>query len=267
LFQGTVSAATQQTFWSNLPSVIINSPYSNGQICYTVIPAVSIPPFFSFSGVDECIASYNIEMAIAMGTTSGIWDRDQIGQLSNLMHMEIFDLIGAVLNEYTPYNSSSYYKNMLNLATDCCYFTAEPTQEFAKKTHFWSQCYDFNGYHGDDQNILVDGMDYMLMYNLYRLAFPNLLNVPIYKSNACSCNPDFNILSNQTILSTSWSYTNTRKSLKFKEINIDLPDYLNHSLTVAYNGALNADFELVVCNNSLINIESRYIKRRADKYF
>ena len=204
---------------------------------------------------DNLDRSYNVYLALDLAAMSGTWDHAKVDQLATAWHMEVFELMDAVLNNKTPSHPQSYYQNILASAP------CEGPYNFhdALGTHTadprWNTSSIWFG-HTDplpgEPYGEFNGNDYMMLYNLYQIEFKSAASLPEYKDNACRCgsNPKININQSANILINS--ITIPRRFPAYMNIDIPLKEFLVNDLTVKSGKQLNLETDLVVCNNSTL---------------
>lgn len=127
---------------------------------------------------------FNLNMILKLAAASGTWTPQFLGQNSVLFKKEIYDLAGAVLNGYTPYTDTAYWNPILNSAP-CglsCYIEPNPFYNdpscndvegwrFNNRWDNYIKSKDGDPTGSDNTDGYHNSIDYMLAYNLYRLAF------------------------------------------------------------------------------------------------
>lgn len=267
-------------FWESLQEVTdILSPNTLGTnkpyFCISTSTSVFDIASAYLGGSEEkqiCFKSYNTFMALQLAAITGTWDHNKVAQISENWHMEIFDLMYAVLNNTTPIHPQSYWENILNSApcqgpynnrrfdsNGLPIYDSDPGGWFENTR--WAGAvlpspYTFGEYNGND---------YMLLYNLYQLAYKNTAALPEYEDISCPCeqSKEYSHKINNNITSSpsgsttlSAPVTVGRKFSDYLNFDVKIKEYLIYSLDVINNLNLNVETDLVVCNNSTLKPHS-----------
>jgi hypothetical protein len=213
------------------------------------------------------------QMICWLGAASGTLSGTNYATMVDSFSMPWFELLDCVFNRYSaqqdkffgPYNKDrNFYKNLLSIA-DCSGPRKQPNADtlspFNKPSVFSLPTVEYSTRVKGDYN----GMDYMLMYNMYRMVFPDSL--PAYIPNACPCNNNTTKVL-ETIGTGTGKYghslkTNVETFFRFpeyKRYSIDIPEYANHAIDVgdslpsASLKVLKINGDLTICNNSKMQI-------------
>ena len=214
-------------------------------------------------------SDFNKYMTILFASISNTWNGTQIHDHGAPYGMLSPELIHAVLFDESPPNSDpNFYKSYLDNAP------CEGPSEYA--SNGWNHPQRWSSPNTTRLGF-YNGMDYMLFYNLFRLKFesdyPNNFT-PYSNKNACPCtfttpieginktfgstqiiedNISNNILLNQITIAPV--FLNGSQN-DYAEKGISVSDYLSHNLTIQNTGKMTVLTELVVCNNSTLEIQN-----------
>ncbi len=216
--------------------------------------------------VQICFASYNTFMALQLACMSGTWEHQIVSNIGENWHMEIFDLLYAVMNDRNPIHPKSYWENLLNSAPCKGPYNYKYKDSNGNTIHD----YDPNGWYDNTRWAGAiapspytfgefNGNDYMLAYNLYRIAFADQLAEEEYTDISCPCENSPKLQAN-TNVSTNTLINNTTVKRKFATdyipIGIKLKEYSINYLQIPANKQLDVQTDLVVCNNSTFEIKN-----------
>ncbi|MBN8695459.1 MAG: T9SS type A sorting domain-containing protein [Bacteroidetes bacterium] len=216
--------------------------------------------------VQLCFASYNTFMALQLASMSGTWDHQIVSNIAENWHMEIFDLLYAVMNDRSPIHPKSYWENFLNSAPCKGPYNYKYKDINGNVIHD----YDPNGWYENTRWAGAiapspytfgefNGNDYMLLYNLYRIAYGDQLSLDEYTDISCPCENSPKLQAN-TNVSAQTLVNNTVVKRKFANdylpIGIKLKEFSINNLQIPSAKQLDVQTDLVVCNNSTMKIKN-----------
>jgi hypothetical protein len=198
---------------------------------------------------------YNVNLSLLLATMSGSWSQNNVKRIADMWHMEIFDLMYATLNNTTPLHSQQYWENLLNSAPCVGPYNFKDNNGNFNYDPIWFDTNKWNGH--TDATVSTtfgefNGNDYMLLYNLYQLAYRNVAQLPEYSDNSCQCTSSPNIIQSGGVLTNS--LTLNRRFPDYLDVQIALKEYLVEDLSVPNGNFLNVETDLVVCNNKTLLI-------------
>jgi hypothetical protein len=205
--------------------------------------------------------SFNVNLSLLLASTSGTWTHDNVSRIADKWNMQVFDLLYSVLNNSTPKHTKSYWENLFS--------SAPCIGPYNKRDQSNIHQYDLNGWcnpnrwNGDLYPGFTygefNGNDYMLAYNLYRIAFADQLAEEEYTDVSCPCENSPKLQANMNV-STNTLINNTTVKRKFAAdympIGIKLKEYSINYLQIPANKQLDIQTDLVVCNNSTFEIKN-----------
>ncbi|MBL7883183.1 MAG: hypothetical protein JNL69_03895, partial [Bacteroidia bacterium] len=232
--------------------------------CVTIYePVANIPHPLGNEPINVCFKSFNMFMMLQLASMTGTWSHSKVSEISENWHMEIFDLMYAVLNNTTPIHPKSFWENILNSAPCQGPYNIRLTDSSLAVI---SHNYDPNGWFENTRWAGAvtpsattfgefNGNDYMLLYNLYRIAYANQLTQTEYTDISCPCENSPKLEAN---ISAGVLQANTNVKRKFANdylpIGIKLKEYSIHPLTVPAQKELTVETDLIICNNSNLTI-------------
>lgn len=210
------------------------------------------------------------QMICWLGAASGTFSGSGYSNLVDTFGMPWFELLDCVLNRYSaqqdeflgPYNKDrNFYRNLLDSAA--CEGNKKESSEgihfpFNRPSLFSLPNAEYASRVVGDYN----GMDYMLLYNMYRMVFPDSL--PDYIPNTCPCNN-----STTKVLETIGTgigdgghslRTNVETFFRFpdyKKYHIPIPEFANHDIDIgdsipsASVHELKINGDLTICNSTM----------------
>lgn len=172
----------------------VNFSQSGSPIC--IPPVVPVHYCFNWN-------SFNTTMILKLASSGNSWSPTNIGKNVAYTGQYLYDLANAAYNDADVYHSKSHYENILNTApcvgpcfdngyglyagSDC-----SPTAGWTAKDR-WHDPEDAN--QTQDPNEIdhfdygeYNGLDYMLAYNFYRIAFADEIDEPYAKDWTISGN-------------------------------------------------------------------------------
>lgn len=227
-------------------------------------------------------SNYNIYMMLSLAATASTnyphWSQQYIKHVASdfwgsgdRWGMKIFDIDYAALHHVFPLISQAEYKTILESAP-CAgpynYWEASGSQDPNSYDPIWndksvwgdpkSPANDGHRQKGDE-----NGLDYMLLYNLYQIAFKNQggSGIPDYKNTACPCNNQGSIATAMASQNNHQVVTIKRKFTEYQNFNppIELPEYISADVTLSYGNkiqTLNCHSEIKTCNNATITVKN-----------
>lgn len=217
------------------------------------------------------------QMGLTLGTVSNTWQHQDIVNIGDSRFLYHYDLMFAVLNNTATIHDKTWFENILNTAP-CSgpYNYNYPNNDPATGLPSWDPIWHHNNrwVHPMDANNIFNvpgsttnpneqgefhGLDYMLLYNMYRLYFYNQINMPFGQDNSCSCTLNPVIEANtdaslhQQLQNNSTIY---RKFSAYKAINIYLKEYINNNLFIQNSKTLTNKTDLIICNNAQVIINN-----------
>jgi len=218
---------------------------------------------FNNSGLDR---KYNAYYTLVYASITGTWSHTNVNNLANNWGMQIYDLMYAVLNNTTPVHPKSYWENLLSTAP--C--QGPYNYKDGASVNFDNDWFSTDRFGGNTDPYSVsahgefNGNDYMLLYNLYQLAYKTSGTLPEYDDVSCPCEQSKEFsqkIKNYMTLSTfppsgtaslSMPVTVGRKFSDYTNFDVKIKEYLIQSLDVMNNINLKVETDLVVCNNSTL---------------
>lgn len=205
----------------------------------------------------------NAYLTMLIGTVSGTIAHSKIVQMGDEFNKsQIFDLVYCSLHNQFPGRAAGYYENLLGeMPCEGPHNFNYGNTSFSDESWPWNttmlwaqgmpQGQDYDGSLGE-----YNGLDWMLLYNLYRLNYPS--SYSSYKDNSCPCDGsnakiDLTIDPNNNL--TSGVVLN-RKFPQYVDFDIKLKEYLTHDLQIANPAGLGTFTDLVVCNNATMDVQA-----------
>ena len=213
----------------------------------------------------------NSQMALAMAACTGTWPSDIIHDLAMWKKMDIFDLMDALLNGRDPvHEPQSHFRDMMAMAPcEGPHYVLpanRPTQGNGRwhQSNSWTRPVEENSGLGEDEE--YNGLDYMLLYNLYHLSFGS--NLPAYRRSDLTCGCETttgfqDYVSKYTTSDTPFIYQNVTEISGTRVINkvfdeyeiigITTPEHLNYTFTIKSGGKLDIRAHLNVAKSGVSN--------------
>lgn len=256
-------------FWNSLgaiPSYSYNTvyPVNTAPIWPSLVTSQTIPvQFTEFSTTQEPNLVMNAYLCMLIATTGASWPQTSVVRMSDDFNKsQIFDLVYSSLHNTSPIRSSSYYENLLN-SMPCSGpfnydgFNLSSTDESWpwNSTNIWT-----NGLNAPTVNQGSLGeyhaLDWMLLYNLYRLHFN--VDPTNYHNDACPCDGGNALIDLYTDpnLNFSGNIIISRRSPDYLDFDLALKEYLTHDLQLLSSSTIVNKTDLVLCNNSTLELES-----------
>jgi hypothetical protein len=259
--------------WNPLQNVQWDVAYVNGvkKWCFNLDPT-GIAQTLGSNALNFCIEedtikgklkTYNAFMALQLATMSQSWTKENVVRIGDAWHMEIFDLMYAVLNNTTPVHTKQYWDSILVTAPCNGPYNFNPigSANPALISGDWNENSRWAGNNGPSSFTRgeFNGNDYMLAYNLYRIAFADQLAEEEYTDISCPCENSPKLQAN-TNISTNTLINSTTVKRKFAAdympIGIKLKEYSINYIQIPANKQLDVQTDLVVCNNSTFEIKN-----------
>ena len=259
--------------WNPLQNIQWDVAYVNGvkKWCFNLDPS-GIAQSLGNNALNFCIEedsikgklkTYNVFMALQLATMSQTWTKENVVRIADNWHMEVFDLMYAVLNNTQPVHSKQYWDSILVTAPCNGPYNYNPVgnSDPSLISGDWNENSRWAGNNGpsDFTRGEYNGNDYMLAYNLYRIAFADQLNQDEYTDISCSCENSPKLQAN-TNVSAQTLTNNTVVKRKFANdylpIGIKLKEFSINNLQIPSTKQLDVQTDLVVCNNSTMKIKN-----------
>lgn len=251
--------------WNKLPQIYFYSlDPTPVPIEVLGIPIVKVsPPARSISDWDV-----GMNMIMRLGAMTGSWTHELFDSMADEQNFPWFELMYAVLNEQTPKNSQSYYAELLDYAS--CTGSQKSTVLDTNRTTFFVILNDttfidivyehapfnrssaFSMPNRTNKNILgaeFNGLDFMLLHNLYRLGFEDSLTDQT-DPDFCPCTES--ALSNYGATTGSAVKVTDSTLARFPEYlnySMSVPEFVSHDVWVTTgNGNLQVKGDLTICN-------------------
>lgn len=223
-------------------------------------------------------------MFIWLPSASNTWEHEDFNYLMDLYDKEWCDLIYGVLNESRPMINPESYQNWLSQAA--CDGTRNETDQYVhqpfnvmsifsggKKDYFD----DGLAWNGSNEPSLgnrnwYNGLDYMLLYNYYRIAsvkyFPKLHegvsnhywntanSFNDYRDIKCPCKSSDRFYTDNNLDGTHLSELSTLKTdipfrfPDYKPMYIRIPEWLTQNYNINSGGELRPQGDLSICNST-----------------
>lgn len=206
--------------------------------------------------IDNKLEDFNVNLALSLATIGDSWTHDNINRWGDTWNMWIFDLAYSVLHNATPKHTKAFYEAILDTAPNDCYGphnfnpASGPQNPFLYSSGWfensrWGHPFDPSSFTRGEYN----GNDYMLLYNLYQLAFKSSGTLPTYSDISCPCESAKRIQLNSTGSILSTNITLQRKFSEYLDFDVRLKEYLIENLSVESGKQLNVETDLIVCHN------------------
>lgn len=211
-----------------------------------------------------------LNMIMRLGAMTGAWTHEDFDSMAERQNFHWFEIMYAVLNDKTPKLSKSYYEEILGYANcsgsrktfdldtvrswyyvdsqgDSILIPVYMHSPFDRSSAFSTP----NRLHANFLNGDFNGLDFMLLHNLYRLGFKNSLSDQT-DPDFCPCNES--ALKNY---GASGNPLNTLDSTlarfpDYLQFGMSIPEHLTHNVWVTTNsGNLRVKGDLTVCNADL----------------
>jgi hypothetical protein len=176
-----------------------------------------------------------------------------------------YDLMFSVLNNDAPLDSKAFYEGILNSAPcngpyNYDYPTPGTYDNFWNNSNIWVHSNYPENTPTTDQPGQGDhpGIDYMLFYNMYRLAFYNQISGRYSDDNSCPCsvNGTIKTLTDASNLNLQYDGTIYRKFYNDKAILSYIKEYINKNLIISNSKSLINATDLIICNNAIVSIDN-----------
>jgi hypothetical protein len=207
---------------------------------------------------------FNFNMLFKLSTMSKKYSISQVEYASSLFYQNkdwMWVLIYKMLDGQTSADieqPSTFLKNFNQLG--CEIYNTETKSfrddDLVYKWLFENKINMYSGSDGAEETELkkgeFNGLDFMLIHNLYRLYYKEKINVS-FKDNACKCSDRISDLDYYNTIPSSLS-TNldiNAMNLSYKSYNIPAPAWLTHNLSINAGGILNVKRDLNICNSTL----------------
>lgn len=252
--------------WANFWSEIGNLPTYNYTINYPVVNCV-LPMGCTVNFTDHETAEWpqlrmNAYLTMLIGSLSGVIPHNKITQMGDEFgKSQILDLVYSTLHNDIPVRPASFYENLLLLMpcegpfnNDAANTAVNDESWPWNTTMYWSQGQS-QGQPYDGSLGEYNGLDWMLLYNLYRLNFNT--GYSAYSDNSCPCDGsnakiDLSIDGSNNLNS---GVVLDRKFPQYLDLDIKLKEYLTHDLQIVNATGLGTNTDLVVCNNSTVEVQ------------
>jgi hypothetical protein len=259
----TVQAVWREMELSNFP---LYSDFTGWHEIYTSdltikldgIPTTPVIPVLPVPVTGEMTNDVNVHMTLELSVLGDIWGPVYERLCAYNSHMEHIPLLHDILHEggVATYNdrTKSFYESILTQAP-CVGPWADP-HSFNSAPEWSSACRLF---HPGDRNLgarsggnpdseyrgYFPGIDYMLLYNAYHLAYAPEL--PEYeKTVSCECVDE---ITGEFELATTLDVV--RKFPDYKAKGIPIDSYLAHDLAISTaNGVMNVRNDLIICREN-----------------
>lgn len=198
---------------------------------------------------------YNMIMRLAASTNS--WTHTEFAEMAENRNFPWFELMYACLNDSTPKLSKSYYDNLLNQA-HCdgvskfnSFWVYDTTSLFGQiisiDSTLMGEHHPFNRSDvfslpnrsrasGAWVNGDFNGLDYMLMHNMYRICFAQSMNTPI-DPQGCPCSSTVAEMFDDTWTNgLKDTVTSIARFPEYRDAGIRIPEYISHDLRLDVNG-------------------------------
>ncbi len=202
---------------------------------------------------------YNVSNMLDLAVVSGSWTQDRVNAWATPFEMYPYDLSYSILHNKTPQRSAAFYRDVLNSAPCQGPYSLQDKDGNRSYDPEWNENSRWSHPFGPSNQTFgeYNGNDYMLLYNLYRLAFKAVPNLPPYQDNACPCTSSNYMLETASVNNVlNKQITLRRKFNDYTNFGIYLKEYLNHSHTISSSGNLILNTDFVVCNNSTLDISA-----------
>lgn len=218
------------------------------------------------SGINDAVVRDNAAyMALSAACISNTWSHGHIKQHATNFGMYNYDLMFSVLNNDTPLDSKAFYESLLSSAPcdgpyNYNYPSAGTYDPFWNNSNVWVHSNYSENTPTTDQPGQGDhpGLDYMLLYNMYRIAFYNQISGQYSYDNSCPCavNGTIKYLTDPANLNLLSNGTVYRKFSSDKNFSSYIKEYINKNLTISTSRSLSNATDLIICNNSIVTIEN-----------
>ncbi len=216
----------------------------------------------------------NMQMVLRLGAATGLWTHQQFLTMAETQNFPWFELMYANLNSKTPLLSKQFYDSLLNQAAcegvskwdlieqydtqfdlngqitsiDTSLF--QPHAPFNKSSIFSLPNRNYNSQAWIDGDF--NGLDYMLLHNLFRISFANDIEKPAI-AQGCPCkstvNEGLTVVSGDTLKSIA-------RFPEYRKINIRVPEFITHDMRIVSDGVLFPKGDLTICKG-LVRLATR----------
>lgn len=268
--------------FTNLYTAISNTIHT--EVCVNIPP---LPQFIGLSSNQVCIHPQEVEdiingiitktdpvqLLLTLATISNTWSHASIVAAGDSRFFYHYDLMYSLLNNDSPIHSKQFFENILNSAPcEGPYNFDYPNLYNGQPT--WDPIWHHNNrwVHATDPTNLFEsisssreekgyfhGLDYMFLYNMYRYYYKNQISEKYSNDNSCLCNEKGKIYHNTDNISHIQLLNNIVVSRKFdayKNINVYTKEYISSNLKISNSKNLTNETDLIVCNNSLVEVEA-----------
>jgi len=297
LLMGDLGGAYDITanYWTNAGTFVADV-VDDGKLSLLPFPLSTIKMFDPPTGMND-----NSSLAIISnyGVAAGIWNGTTVKDLSAITGNYQLELINAVIRNEAAPNTKAYYQGFLNnMSKNGPYNFVAGSQYVTLQSgspngwaseHKWTWSSQASGSTGSVG--IFNGLDYMLMHNLYYLKFKTSL--PVYKQNDecyCATTPQMtnsgipvpqgetqaNINAMVNTINTKLTFINTCSENVFAPVNNSLSNVLNiqpyfanysdlgiytwkfqtQDATVNATGEVNVKTYFKICNGKTLTINS-----------
>ncbi len=224
----------------------------------------------------------SIQMILRLGAISNSWNQSIYNILAIHYKMPWYDILYSTLNDHSPGLSKGYYDSLLAnasckgiskwqiqleidttfdsmgqvIAIDTTEFF--PHSPFNRSDVFSLPDRDFNSAAWVDGDF--NGLDYMLIHNLVRIAFSNQLQSS-QTSSHCPCSSTMAIFNGDTLSSGVLdTITSILRFDEYKSIGIRLTEFITHDINLYGNGQINVNGDLKICNAQIELLDTSSIR-------
>ncbi|MGV3597640.1 MAG: hypothetical protein ACO1PI_07195 [Bacteroidota bacterium] len=156
--------------------------FDNGGIQYGLAP---VPVSYENITSGEALIN-NMNMVITLGAITNAWSDGDFDAIATDFNLPMYVLLNDVLNDKTPSVEGSYWEDLLkDVPAD-----HNPNRLYNSST-VWNHSIAFthlNRVAPDESKGYFSGLDYMLLYNLYKIKYPTTPNS--YNESSCDCGID-----------------------------------------------------------------------------
>jgi hypothetical protein len=202
---------------------------------------------------------YNRNHIWKLATISGLVDQEDFYDFCTPKR-PYFEIINAVFNNFTTIKDKNYYTNILlnSYCNGSRHYNHPPDYsriDYWGTEDFWS----FSDNMDEDDHPRegdYNGLDFMLMHNLYRLAFVSNTSTT-YSTNTCPCTSSKAFAPNSSNVNTITSINTLKEDIPFrfpdyKNYNIEIPEWLTQNFTINSGGILRPQGDMSICGSTTI---------------
>lgn len=243
-----------RNFWNGVQGL----NWSDFNLVIHNVPEINLNPLgiqltdktFSINGISNQFGDSNKQMMLSLVACTNAWTKANTGRLAWDANMCLFDLVRSTLHGGGTWAPQIDFMNELNSAP--CQGPGATMPNDPTPWHSPSRWWKPDGSWMTGE---FNGIDYMLLYNLYMLEFGNAIPSVTYQNVSCPCSPSASKLAVYINPNTNFLTSSVALSRKFPEylnFDISVPEFLTSDLTLKTPHSLTLNTELILCNNKTL---------------